>query len=112
MQAGRSSLKKVGTFGNVSNLTTEHHDEERLKVTMTLGRLRYTRGHGDAASAANEGWTSAVNALLTSRSTELAENVLRLSSGIPNLADPGGSERRELGDGRLAKRSQDQQCDG
>ena len=48
VQAGRFSLKKVGTNNTVSDLTTKHHDEERLKVLMTLERLRYTRGHGDA----------------------------------------------------------------
>ena len=53
VHAGRVSLKKVGTYSNVSDLTTKHHDEERLKVFMTLGRLRYTRGHGDAVSTAN-----------------------------------------------------------
>ena len=44
VQAGRFSLKEVGTHSNVSDLTTKHPDEERLKVLMTLGRLRYTRG--------------------------------------------------------------------
>ena len=42
VQARRFSLKKVGTYSNVSDLTTKHHDDERLKVLMTLGRLRYT----------------------------------------------------------------------
>ena len=50
VQAGRFSLKKVGTYSNVSDLTTTHHGEERLKVLMTLG---YTRGHGDAVLTAN-----------------------------------------------------------
>ena len=39
VRAGRISLKKVGTYTKVSDLTTKHHDEERLKVLMTLGRL-------------------------------------------------------------------------
>ena len=34
VQAGRFSLKKVGTQSNVSDLTTKHQDEERLKVLM------------------------------------------------------------------------------
>ena len=34
--------------------------------------------------------------------------VLRQWSGTSSLADPGGSERRELGDGRLAERSEQQ----
>ena len=54
MQVGRFLLKKVGAHSNVSDLT-KHHDEERLKVLMTLERLRHTRGHGDAVSMANEG---------------------------------------------------------
>ena len=37
VQAGRFSLKKVGTSSNVSGLTTTHHDEEGLQVLMTLG---------------------------------------------------------------------------
>ena len=57
VHAGRFSLKKVCTCSN---------DEERLRVLMTLGRLRYTRGHGDAVSAANENWTAVVNAELRS----------------------------------------------
>ena len=64
--AGLFSLKEVGTNSNVSDLTTKHH------------RLRYTRGHRDAVSAANEDRTAAVNAVLRSWSTELDENVLRL----------------------------------
>ena len=97
VQGGRVSLKKVGTCSNVSDLTTKHHDEERLKVLMTLGRLRYTRGHKDAVSAASEGRTAAVNVVL-----------LRLWCWISSLGDAGGSERRELGGGRLTKKSQDQ----
>ena len=58
VQAGRFSLNKVGTYSNVSDLTTKHHDEERLKVLMTLERLRYSRGHGDAVSTAGEGQTA------------------------------------------------------
>ena len=108
VQAGRFSLKKVGTCSNVSDLTTKHHDEERLKVLMTLGRLRKTRGHKDAVLAASEGRTAVVNVVLRSQSTELDENVLRLWGWISSLADPGGSERRELGGGRSAKKSQDQ----
>ena len=54
VEVGRFSLKKVGTYSNVSDLTTKHHDEERLKVLMTLERLRYTRGHGDAVLKARQ----------------------------------------------------------
>ena len=60
MQARRFSLKKVSTDSNVSDLTTKHHDEERRDVLMTLERLRYTRGRGDAVSTATEGQTAAV----------------------------------------------------
>ena len=59
-QAGRFSLKKIGTYSNVSDLTTKHHDEERQKVLMTLGTLRYSRAHLDAVSTANQGQTAAV----------------------------------------------------
>ena len=45
VQAGRFSLKKLQ---HVSDLTTNHYDEERLKVLMTLGRLRHTRGPTEA----------------------------------------------------------------
>ena len=55
VQARRFSLMKVGTHTNVSDLTTKH---QRLKVLMTLERLRYTRGHGVAVSTANEGQTA------------------------------------------------------
>ena len=71
VQAGRFSLKKVGTNSNVSDLTTKHHDGERLDVLVTMGRLRYTRGHGDAVSAANEGWAAAANAVQRSQPTKL-----------------------------------------
>ena len=71
---------------------------------MTLGRLGYTRGHGDAVSTANEIQTAAVNAVRRSQPIELDKNVLKRWSGISTLANPGGSERRELGDGRLAER--------
>ena len=76
------------------------HDEERLKVLMTLGRQRYTSGHGNPVLAVNEGQTVAVNVVLRSRSIELDEKVLRLWCWISSLADLGGFERRELGDGR------------
>ena len=59
-------LKNGGTYGNVSGLTTKHHDEERLKVLMTLGRQRKTKGHGDSVSAASESRTPVVNAVLRS----------------------------------------------
>ena len=52
VQGERFSLKKVGIYSNVSDLATKHHVEERLNVLVTLGRLRYTRRHGDAVSAA------------------------------------------------------------
>ena len=64
MQAGRFSLKKVGTCSNVSDLTTKHHGKEEW--------LRYTRGRGDAVSAANGGRTAAVNATLRSQPIEHA----------------------------------------
>ena len=79
---------------------------------MSLGRLRFARGRGDAVLAANEGRTAAVNAVRRTkraRSTELDGNVLRLWGDISSLADPCGRERqRALRDGRLAKRGQDQ----
>ena len=108
VQGVRFSLKKVGTYSNVSDLTTKHHGEERLKVLMTLGRLRYIRRHGDAVPTANEGQTAVVNAVRRSQPTELDKNVLKLWSGISSLAIPGGSERRELGDGRFAERGREQ----
>ena len=111
VQPGRFSLKKVSTDRNVSDLTTKHHDEDRLAVLMSSG-LRLTRGRGDAVLAANEGRTAAVNAVRRTRrarSTELDENVLRLWGDISSLADPGGRERqRALRDGRLAESGQDQ----
>ena len=60
VQAGRFSLKKVSTDSNVSDLTTKHHDEQSRNVLMTPGRLRYTRGRGDAVATASEGQTIAV----------------------------------------------------
>ena len=103
VQSGRFSLKKVSTDRNVSDLTTKHHHEKRL---------RFARGRGDAVLAANEGRTAAVNAVRRTRrarSTELDENVLRVWGDISSLADPGGRERqRALRGGRLAERGQDQ----
>ena len=81
LQSGRFSLKKVSTDRNVSDLTTKHHHVDRLAVLMSLGRLRFVRGRGDAVLAANGGRTAAVNAVRRTRrarSTELDENVLRL----------------------------------
>ena len=108
VHSGRFSLKKVSTDRNASDLTTKHHHEDRLAVLMSLGRLRFARGRGDAVLAANEGRTAAVNAVRRTRrarSTELDENVLRLWGDISSLADPGGRERqRALRDGRLAER--------
>ena len=79
---------------------------------MSLPRLRFARGRGDAVLAATEGWTAAVNAVRRTRrarSTELDQTVLRLRGDMSSLADPGGRERqRALRDGRLAERSQDQ----
>ena len=47
VQAGRFSLKKVGTYSNVSDLITKHHEEEILKVLMTLGdAATYQRTRG------------------------------------------------------------------
>ena len=63
VQSGRFSLKKVSTDRNVSDLTTKHHHEDRLAVLMSLGRLRFARGRGDAVLAANECRTAAVNAV-------------------------------------------------
>ena len=54
VQSGRFSLKKVSTDRNVSDLTTKHHHEDRLAVLVSLGRLRFARGRGDAVLAANE----------------------------------------------------------
>ena len=112
VQSGRFSLKKVSTDRNVSDLTMKHHHEDRLAVLISLGRLRFASGRGDAVLAANEGRTAAVNAVRRTRparSTELDENFLRLWGDISSLADPGGRERqRALRDGRLAERGQDQ----
>ena len=97
VQSGKFSLKKVSTDRNVSDLTTKHHHEDRLGVLMSLGRLRFARGRGDAVLAANEGQTAAVNAVRRTRrarSTELDENVLRLWGDISSLADTGGRERQ------------------
>ena len=55
---------------------------------------------------ANEGQTAVVNEVRRSQPIEHHKNVLRLWSGISSLANRGGSERRELGDGRLAERGQ------
>ena len=75
---------------------------------MSLGRLRFARGRGDAVLAASEG-RNAVRRTRRARSTELDENVLRLWGDISSLADPGGRERqRALRDGRLVERGQDQ----
>ena len=60
-------LKKVSTDRNVSDLTAKHHHEERLAVLMSMGRLRFARGRGDAVLAANEGRTAAVNAVRRTR---------------------------------------------
>ena len=76
VQAGRFSLKKVSTDSNVSDLSTKHRDEKRRDVLMTLGRLRYTRGRGDAVSTATESQTAAVM------------NAVWISS----LVNPGGCE--------------------
>ena len=75
---------------------------------MTLGRLRHTRGHGDAVSTANEGQTAAVNAVRRSQPIKLDKNVLKLWSRISSLVNPSGIERRELGDGRLTERGRAQ----
>ena len=55
VQAGRFSLKEVGTCSTVSDPTTKHHDEERVKVLMTWERLRYTEDTRDAVSTAKAG---------------------------------------------------------
>ena len=69
---------------------------------MTLRRLRYTRGRGDAVSTASEGQSAAaVNAVVNA--TWLKPRVETLS-----LADPGGCELAELGGGRLAERGRGQ----
>ena len=53
-----------------------------------------------------------MNAVRRSQSIELDKNVLKRCSGISSLANPGGSERRELGDGRLAERGRELGSDG
>ena len=60
VQAGRFSLKEVSTDSNGGDLTTKCHDGERRNVLMTLSRLRYTRGRGNALSTVNEGQSAAV----------------------------------------------------
>ena len=95
VQAGGFSLKEVSTDSHGSDPTTKHHDKERRIVLMTLRRLRYTRGRGDAVSTASEGQlAAAVNAVVNA--TWLKPRV-----GTLSLADPGGCGLAELGDGRL-----------
>ena len=84
VQAGRFSLKKVST----SDLTTNHHSEERCEFLMTLGRLRYTRGREQADSMAGECQIAAmVNAV---------ENATWLNPlvGTFSLTDSSGYEPR------------------
>ena len=63
VQSEKFSLKKVSTDRNVSDLTTKHHHDDRLAVLMSLGRLRFAGGRGDAVLAASEGRTAAVTAV-------------------------------------------------
>ena len=106
VQAGGFSLKEVSTDSNRSDLTTKRHDKERRTVLMTLWRLRHTRGRGDAFSTTSEGQSAAaVNAVVNAvvNATWLKPRV-----GTLSLADPGGCELAELGDGRLAERGRGQ----
>ena len=91
VQAVRFTLNMVGTYSNVTDLTT-------------LGRLRHTRGHGDAVSTANEGQTAVVNAERRPQPIQLDKNVLSLWIGISSLANPSRRERRELGELRFESR--------
>ena len=90
------------TDSHGSDLTTKRHVKERRIVLMTLRRLRHTRGRGDAVSTASEGQSAAaVNAVVDA--TWLKPRV-----GTLSLADPGGCELAELGDGHLAERGRAQ----
>ena len=80
-QGGQFALKRVGTAGNVSDLTTKYHDEERLEALMRMGGLRFTRGLQCAALVAKlvvgESWTVAANAIRRMQATELDHNLMR-----------------------------------
>ena len=93
VQAGRFTLKMVGTTQNVSDLTTKYHDEERLDALMRTVGLRYKRGLRHAALVAGESRPAAVNVVLRTQASELDENILRLESWI------------EVAEGRVAGRS-------
>ena len=81
----------------MSDLTIKHHSEERRDVLMTLGRLRCTRGRGEAVSIAGVGQIAAM--------LNAVENVTWLKTlvGTFSLADSGGYEFEKLGDGRCAQ---------
>ena len=102
VQVGRFSLKEVESDSNGSDLTTKRHDRERRNVLMTLMRLRYTRGRGNAVSTASEGQSAAVlNAVVIT-------TWLKPRSERPNLWDPGGCELAELGEGCFVERDRGQ----
>ena len=67
VQAERFSLKQVGTFENVSDLTTKYQDEESLGALMRMGGVRLTRGRQLAAfvvtRVVDESQTVAANAI-------------------------------------------------
>ena len=60
-------------------------------------------GLGWNGSEAGKCQTAVVNAVRRSQPSELDKNVLKLWSGISSMADSGGSERRELGDGSFGR---------
>ena len=89
VQAGQFTLKKVGTTGKVSDLTTKYHDEERMVALMRIGGLRLTRGLQLAALVATlvagESRAVAATEIKGTQATELDDNILRLDRWIACL---------------------------
>ena len=56
VQAGRFSLKQVGTDINLSDLTTKHHDEERLRVLMDCDTPENTEMQSRWRTKARQPW--------------------------------------------------------
>ena len=69
---------------------------------MTLVRLRYTRGRGNAVSTASEAQSAAVVNVVANTKW------LKPRNERPNLGDPSGCELAELGEGHLAERGRGQ----
>ena len=94
---GDSHLRSTVQTATETNLTMKRHDEERWNILMTLGRLRYTRGRGNAVSTAEEGQSAAV----TSAVVNATWSKPRVGT---SLANPGGFQLEEIGSGRWAQR--------